>query len=114
MRRPILPPIDSDEEQIQFKPHQPRFLIHLRHVTISSACDDLLVIQTPKNQDIHLKELVDSCATKFVCSDTSVRDTHLSTHPLVKPLRIRLADGIMLMARFGVNIEFNIGAYKIT
>ena len=55
---------DSDEEQIQFKPHQPRFLTPLCHVTTSSACDDLLVIQTPTNQDIHLKALVDSGATK--------------------------------------------------
>ena len=40
---------DSDEEQIQFKPHEPRFLTPLCHVTTSSACDDLLVIQTPTN-----------------------------------------------------------------
>jgi hypothetical protein len=43
-----------------------------------------------------------------------VRDKHLATHPFVNPLRIRLADGSMSMARFGVNIEFNIGAMKIT
>ena len=43
-----------------------------------------------------------------------MRDKHLTTHPLVNPLRIRLADGSMSMARFGVNIEFNIGALKIT
>jgi hypothetical protein len=57
---------DSNEEQIQFKPHQPRFLTPLCHVTTSSACDDLLVIQTPTNQDIHLKALVDSGATKKI------------------------------------------------
>jgi len=45
--------------------------------------------------------------------DTYVRDKHLATHPLVNPLRIRLADGIMIMARFGIDIEFNIGALKI-
>jgi hypothetical protein len=56
---------DSDEKQIQFKPHQPRFLTPLCHVTTSSECDYLLVIQTPTNQDIHLKALVDSGATKF-------------------------------------------------
>jgi hypothetical protein len=39
---------------------------------------------------------------------------NLATHPLVNPLRVRLADGSMSMARFGVNIEFNIGALKIT
>jgi hypothetical protein len=43
-----------------------------------------------------------------------VRDKHLATHPLLNPLRIILADGIMSMARFGVNIEFNIGALEIT
>ena len=101
---------DSDEDQIQFKPHQPRFLPPLCHVTTSSACDDLLVIQSPTNQDIHLKALVDSGATKNNCSDTYVRDKHLSTQSLVIPLRIRLADGNMSMAKFGVNVEFNIGA----
>ena len=40
---------DSDEKQIQFKPHQPRFLTPLCHVTTLSACDDLRVIQTPAN-----------------------------------------------------------------
>jgi hypothetical protein len=54
-----------DEEQIQFKPHQPRFLTSLCHVTTSSACDVLIVIQTPTNQDLHLKALVDSGATNF-------------------------------------------------
>jgi hypothetical protein len=105
---------DSDEEQIQFKPHQPRFLTPLCHVTTSSASDDLLIIQTPTKQDVHLLALVDSGATKNFCSDSYVRDKHLTTHPLVNPLRIRLADGSMSMARFGVNIEFNIGALKIT
>jgi hypothetical protein len=105
---------DSDEEQIQFKSHQPRFLTPLCHVTTSSACDDLLVIQTPTNQDIHLKALVDSGATNFFCSDTYVRDKHLATHPLINPLRIRLADGSMSMARFCVHIKFNIGALKVT
>ena len=103
-----------DEEQIQFKPHQPRFLTPLCHITSSSACDDLFVIQTPRNQDIHLKALVDSGATKKKCSDTYVRDKKLSTHPLVNPLRIRLADVNMSMARFGVHIKSNIGALKVT
>ncbi len=52
--------------------------------------------------------------TKHFCSDTYVRDKDLASHPLVNPLRIRLADGSMSMARFGVNIEFNISALKIT
>ena len=57
---------DSDEEQIQFKLHQPRFLCH---VTTSSDCDDLLVIQTPTNQDIHLKALcVRVSAVMQVCN----------------------------------------------
>ncbi len=68
------------------------------------------IIQTPTNQDVHLKALVDSGATKNFFSDSYVRDKHLTTHPLVDPLRIRLADGSMSIARFGVNIEFNIGA----
>ena len=101
---------DSDEEPIQFKPHQPRFLTPLCHVTTSSACDDLLIIQTPTNQDIHLQALVDSGATKNFISDTYVRDKRLITHSLTNPLRIRLADGSMSMARFGVKVEFNIGA----
>jgi hypothetical protein len=75
----------------------------------------LLVIQTPTNQDIHLKALGDSGATKKLFSDTYVGDNHLATHPLVNSLRIRLADGSMSMARFGVNIKFNIGTLnKIT
>jgi hypothetical protein len=74
----------------------------------------LLVIQTPTNQDIHLKALVDNGATNSFCSDSYVKDKHLASHPLVNPLRIRLVDGNMSMARFGVNIEFNIGALKIT
>jgi len=59
---------DYDEEQIQFKPHQLRFITPLCHVTTSRACDDLHVIQAPTNQDIHLKALVDSGATNFFCS----------------------------------------------
>ena len=43
-----------------------------------------------------------------------MRDKTLSTHPLVKPLRIILADGGMSMAMFGVNTKLNIGALKIT
>ena len=43
-----------------------------------------------------------------------MRDKHFAIHPLINPLRIRLADGNMSMARFGVNIELNIGALKIT
>ncbi len=101
---------DSEEEQVQFKPHQLRFLTPLCHVTTSNACNDLLIIQTPTKQDVHLNALVDNGATKNFCSDTYARDKHLVTHPLVNPLRIRLADGSMSMARFGVNIEFNIGA----
>ncbi len=48
------------------------------------------------------------------CFDTYVRDKRLITHPLTIPLRIRLADGSMSMAKFGVNVDFNIGALKIT
>ena len=76
---------DSDEEQIQFNPHQPRFLTPLCHVTTSSACDDLIIIQTPTNQDIRLKSLGDISVTKKKCSDTYWRDKLLITHPLVTP-----------------------------
>ncbi len=79
---------DSDEELIQFKPQQPRFLTSLCHVTTSSACDDLLITQTPTKQDINLQALVDSGTTKNKCSDTYVRDKRLITHSLTNSLRI--------------------------
>ena len=63
---PILPPIMMTRK-IQIKPHQPRVLTPLCHVTTSSTYDDLLVIQTPTNHDTHLKALVDSGATKKKC-----------------------------------------------
>ena len=105
---------ESDEEPIQFKPHQPRILTPLCHVTASSSCDDLLVIHTPTPTDVSLMALVDNGATKNFCSDSYVREKQLSTHPLTNPLRIRLADGSMSMARYGVNIEFSIGSLKIS
>ena len=99
----------SDVEPLQFKPHQPRFIAPF-HITASRAIDDLLVIHTPTTKDINLKALIDSGATKYLCSDSYVREKLLSTHSLTNPLRIRLADGSMSMARHGVNIEFNIGS----
>ncbi len=57
--------------------------------------------------------LVDSGATNNFCSDSYVREKLLSTHSLNNPFRIRLADGSMSMARYGVNIEFHIGSLKI-
>ena len=54
----------SDEEPIQFKPHQPRFMTPLCHVTASSSCNDLLVIHTPSLTDVNLMALVDSGANK--------------------------------------------------
>jgi hypothetical protein len=104
---------ESDEEPIQFKPHQPRFMTPLCHVTASSASDDLLVIYTPTTKDTHLKALVDSGATKNLCSDSYAREKLLSTHSLVNPLCIRLTDDSMSMARHGVNIEFNIGSLQV-
>ena len=80
----------------------------LRHVTASSGSDNLLVIHTPTTKDTNLKALVDSGATKNLCSDSYVREKLLSTHSLTNPLRIRLADGSMSMARHGVNTEFKI------
>ena len=64
-----------DEEHLQFKPHQPRYMTPLCHVTTSSAVDDLLIIHTPINKDKDLKALVDSGATKNCCSDSYVRET---------------------------------------
>ena len=87
----------------------------LCHVTASSASDDLLVIHIPTTKDTHLKALVVSGATNNFCSDSYVREKLLSAHSLANPLRIRLADGSMSMARHGVNIEFNyIGSLKIS
>jgi hypothetical protein len=58
--------------------------------------------------------LVVSGATKNCCSDSYVREKLLSKHSLTNPLRIRLADESMSMARYGVNIEFDIGSLKIS
>jgi hypothetical protein len=79
---------ESDDEPLQFKPHQLRVMIPLCHVTASSASDDLLVIHTPSTKDTHLKALVDSGATTNFCSDSYVREKLLSTHPPANPLRI--------------------------
>ena len=99
---------ESDEEPLQFKPNQPRFMTPLCHVTASSASDDLIVIYTPATKDTHLKAIVASGAAKNCCSDSP-------THSLLaNPPRIRLADGSMDMARHGVNIEFNICSLKIS
>jgi hypothetical protein len=58
---------ESDEEPLQFKPHQPRFMSPLRHVTALNASDDLLVIHAPITKDTNLKALVDSGATNTFC-----------------------------------------------
>jgi hypothetical protein len=63
---------ESDEMPIQFKPHQPRFMTQLCHVTASSSCDDLLVIHAPTLTDVNLMALVDSGATNNFCSDSYV------------------------------------------
>jgi hypothetical protein len=105
---------ESDKEQIQFRPHQPRSMTPLCHVTASNSCDDLLVIHTPTLTDVNFMALVDSGATKNFCSDSYVRQKLLSMHFLTNRRRIRLADGSMSMARYGVNIEFHIGLLKIS
>ncbi len=51
---------------------------------------------------------------KNLCSDNYVREKTLSTHSLKNFLRIRLANGSVSMARYGVYIEFHIGTLKIT
>jgi len=79
---------ESVEEPLQFKPHQPRFMTPLCHVTASSASDDSLVIHTHTAKDTHLKALVDSSAPKNLCSISYVREKLLSTHSLANPLRI--------------------------
>ena len=84
----------------------------LFHVTTSSAVDDSLIIHTPTNKDMDLKALVDSGATNNFCSDSYASEKILTTHSLSNPLRIRLADGSMSMARHGVHIDFYIGTLK--
>jgi predicted aspartyl protease len=86
----------------------------LFNVTASSAVDILLIIHTPTNKDKDLKALVDSGATKIFFSDSYVREKLLTTYSLSNPLRIRLANGSMSMARHGVHIDFYIGTLKIS
>ena len=72
---------ESDEEPLQFKLHQPRFMTPLCHATASRASDDLLVIHTPTTKDTNLKALVDSGATKtFVPTLTCERNYSPHTH----------------------------------
>ena len=63
---------DLDEEPLQFKPHQPRCMTPLCHVTEPNAVDDLLIIHAPTNKDKDLKALVDSGDTKIFCSESYV------------------------------------------
>ena len=105
---------DLGKEPIQFKPHQPRYVAPLCHVTTSSALDDLLIIHTPNNKDKDSKALVDSGATKNFCSDSYVREKLFITYSISNPLRIRLADGSISMARHGVHIDFYIGTLRIS
>ena len=51
---------------------------------------------------------------KIKCFDSYEREKSLSTHPISNPLRIRLANGTLSMARNGVTIEFNIGSLTIS
>ena len=51
-------------KEVIIKPHQPRFMSPLCHVTASSASGDLLIIHTPTDGDDNLSGLVDSGATK--------------------------------------------------
>jgi hypothetical protein len=72
---------ESDEEPIQFKPHQTRFMTPLCHVTASSASGDLLVIHTPTTTDTHLKAFVDSGPQKTIVPTlTCERNYSLDTH----------------------------------
>jgi hypothetical protein len=52
-------------KEVNIKPHQPRFMSPLCHVTASSASGDLLVIYAPTDGDDNLSGLVDSGATIF-------------------------------------------------
>ena len=72
---------ESDEEPLQFKPHQPRFMTPLCHVTSSSASDDLIVIHTPTTKDTHLKALIDSGATKKI---RLLRTREITLYPLTR------------------------------
>ena len=46
---------DLCEELLRFKPHKPRFVAPLCHVTASSASDDLLIIHTPTENSFFFK-----------------------------------------------------------
>ena len=92
-----------------FKPHQARYETPLNYQSCSSAVDDLLIIPCPTPTDSSLKGLIDSGATKNFVSSDYVRAKRLITHSLDKPLRIRLADGSLSMARDGVYIDYTIG-----
>ncbi len=61
-----------------------------------------------------MKALVISGATHKKCSDSYVRAKLLITHSLSNPLRIRLADESMSMARYGVRLQFQIDTLKIS
>ena len=77
----MITPTNSDlnEEPLQIKPHQPRYMTPLCHGTAFSVVDDLLNIHTSTDMDINLKTLVDSGAKKK-CSDSYVREKLLITH----------------------------------
>ena len=108
-------PIPKVEPKVKrIKTQQPRFLSPLCHITASSSCEDLLIIPAPTSTDKTLLALVDSGATKDFISDLYVRDQLLVTHPLKQPLRIRLADGSMSMARYGTVLSFSIGTLQIS
>ena len=92
-----------------YKSHQARYETPLNYQTCSSAADDLLIIACPTPTDSSLQGLVDSGATKNFCSDDYVRAKRLTTHTLDKPLRVRLADGSLSIARQGVHISYTIG-----
>ena len=79
---------ESNEEPLQLKPQQPRFMTPLCHATASSETYDLPVIHTPTAKDLNLKALVDSGTTKNIFSDSYAREKILSTHSLANLLRI--------------------------
>ena len=97
-----------------YKPHQARFESAICQVTATSIREDLLVIRTPTDTDPTVQAMVDSGATRYFISDTYVRDKQLSTYPLQQALRVRLADGSMSLARYGVSLAFYIGSSRVT
>ena len=68
-------------------------------ITSTGVLEDLLILNTPTDNDPSLQALVDSGATLDYISEEYVRDHQLNPQSLDNPLRIRLADDSASIAR---------------